>query len=152
MEPGVVELNDGSILCWYRTRGGCQYKVWSFDQGETWTDPVPAAEFPSPESPLSMKRNPYNGELVAIWNDYSPARSVRFSDGIMGRTPLVLARSQDEGKTWTDHVILENAPDHGYAYTAMLFAEKQLFLAYCCGGIDSCECMLQDIKIRTFTL
>ena len=39
-----------------------------------------------------------------------------------------------------------------YLYAAMLFAEKRLFLAYCCGGIDSCECMLQDIKIRSLDL
>ena len=155
MEPGVVELSDGRLLCWFRTTSGCQYKSWSYDQGETWSTPVPAPEFPSPESPLSMKTDPVSGDLIAIWNDYSPERSVRFTDrnnGTRGRTPLVLARSSDNGNTWTDHIVLENAPDHGYGYTAMLFEEKQLFLAYCCGGIDSCEHMLQDIKIRTFTL
>lgn len=148
MEPGVVELRDGRILAWFRTTNGCQYKAFSYDQGETWTDPVPTGEFPSPESPMALKRDPESGELMAVWNDYSPARSVRFKEGIMGRTPLVLARSADKGKTWTGHRVLEDAPDHGFAYTAMHFANKRLFLAYCCGGTDTCECMLQDLKIR----
>ncbi|NLF93034.1 MAG: hypothetical protein GX564_04015 [Oligosphaeraceae bacterium] len=69
----------------------------------------------------------------------------------MGRTPLVLARSSDNGKTWKGHLVLEDAPNHGYAYTAMLFDRGKLFLAYCCGGLDTCECMLQDMKIRSLS-
>jgi len=152
MEPGIIELSDGKILCWYRTAGGCQYKAWSHDGGEHWTAPIPASEFPSPSSPLAMKRDPKSGDLIAIWNDYSPERSVHFHEGVIGRTPLVLARSHDEGRTWTDHSVLENAPDHGYAYTAMEFADKRLYLAYCCGGRSSCNSMLQDIRIRSLTL
>lgn len=152
MEPGVAELKDGRILSWFRTTNGCQYKAFSYDRGETWTDPIPASEFPSPSSPMVLKRDPEDGALTAVWNDYSPTRSVRFMGGVIGRTPLVLAKSHDEGLTWTDHKVLEDAPDHGFAYTAMLFSGRSLYLAYCCGGLDSCECMLQDLKIREIRL
>ena len=148
MEPGVVELNDGRLLGWFRTRNGCQYKTFSYDQGETWSEAIPAPEFPSPSSPLALKRDPEDNALTAVWNDYSPIRSVRYAGGVIGRTPLVLARSLDEGQTWIDHKTLEDAPDHGFAYTAMLFEDRSLYLAYCCGGTDTCECMLQDLKIR----
>jgi len=151
-EPGVIELKDGSILCWYRTGDGCQYKSYSYDGGDHWTDPIPAVEFRSPGAPLSMKRDPVSGDLVAIWNDYHPQRGVRFTDGIMGRTPLVLARSSDEGKSWDRHRILEDSPDHGFGYTAMLFNEGKLLLGYCCGGKPDCESMLQDLKLCTVEL
>ena len=155
MEPGVAELTDGRILGWYRTRGGCQYKTWSYDHGESWTPPVPATEFPSPEAPLAMKRNPKDGCLYAVWNDYHPERSVKFAatgPAVMGRTPLVIAKSDDDGATWKDHRVIEDAPDHGFAYTAMLFHGDDLLLAYCAGGLPDCECMLQDIRIRVLPL
>ena len=153
MEPGVVELSDHRLLCWYRTTTRCQYKCFSYDQGESWTEPVPAPEFQSPSSPLSMKKHPETGDLIAIWNDYSPLRSVCFDESVPGRTPLVLARSRDDGATWVDHQVLEDKPDHGYAYTAMQFISgNRLLLAYCCGGKPTCTCMLQDLCIRTVSL
>jgi len=148
-EPGVIELEDGRILAWFRTGGGCQYKAFSYDHGEHWTIPVPAPEFLSPAAPLSMKRNPDSGELIAVWVDYHPQRSVHFEDGIIGRTPLVMAKSHDEGTTWEDHRILEDAPDHGFAYTAMLFHDSRLLLGYCCGGKTECESMLQELKLSS---
>lgn len=152
MEPGLIELSDGRLMCWMRTRVGCQYKCFSYDQGEHWTEPIPAPEFPSQDSPLSMKRNPSDNALYAIWNDYHPTRSVRFEPGVMGRTPLVMAKSFDEGNSWVEHIALEDSPRHGFAYTAMMFDGNKLFLAYCCGGLDTCECMLQDVKIRIIDL
>lgn len=147
-EPGVIELKDGRLMAWFRTSDGCQYKSFSPDQGESWTQPVPAPEFPAPTSPLSMKRNPVTGELAAIWNDLNPQRSVRYEPQTWGRTPLVMAKSRDEGKTWTDHVVLEDDPSRGFAYIAMLFEDGKLFLEYCCGGGAPDVGMLQDMKIR----
>lgn len=150
-EPGVVELADGRIMAWCRTASGCQWKCFSSDGGETWSEMIPAPEFKSPLSPLSMKRHPQTGELWAVWNDHAPERAVHFDPwpGGKGRTPLMLARSCDEGATWIDHQALETAPDCGYAYTAMFFTGKdRLLLAYCCGGKSDCDVMLQDSCIR----
>jgi len=157
-EPGVIELEEGRLMCWFRTGEGCQFKSFSYDNGMSWTAPIPAKEFRSPASPLSMKRNPVTDELYAVWNDCHPARSVKFDPMLTlgsdhgrwtgGRTPLVLARSADNGKTWFGHTVLENDPDKGFAYTAMFFDGDYLFLAYCCGGGDASPNMLQDLKIR----
>ena len=154
-EPGVIELADGRLMAWCRSTAGWQWKCFSADGGETWSEMIPAPEFKSPNSPLSMKRHPETGELWAVWNDYAPQRAVHFEPwrNGLGRTPLVLARSRDEGATWSDHMLLESAPDHGYAYIAMLFLENnRLLLEYCCGNRVDCDNMLQDSCVRIVDL
>ena len=152
-EPGVVELKDQTLYAWWRTNSRCQYKAFSTDGGESWTTPIPAPEFMGPESPLSLKRNPYTGILYAIWNDWSPERSVPFKDGVWGRTPLVIAKSCDEGKSWTNHYVIESAPDHGYCYTGMFFlGPDKILLEYCCGGGNPSQIPLYDSRIRVFSL
>ena len=154
-EPGAIELADGRIMAWCRTTSGSQWKCFSSDGGETWSEMIPAPEFKSPISPLSMKRHPETGDLWAVWNDYAPQRAVHFDPwrGGMGRTPLVLARSRDEGATWSDHMSLESDPRHGYSYTAMFFlGGDRLLLEYCCGGLPDCGIMLQDSCVRIVEL
>ena len=147
-EPGVIELADGTIMMWARTSGGCQYKMFSYDGGDTWSVPMPASEFLSSESPMSMKRNPWTNELIAIWNDHDPRWGVAYREGSWSRTPLVMAYSQDEGKTWYGHTLLESEPNRGYCYTAMLFSAQwkdRVLLAYCRGADNG---VLKDMKIN----
>ena len=149
MEPGVIELEDGSVYCWFRTAAGCQYKTKSYDGGIHWSAAVPAPEFRSPNSPLSMKRDAASGIIYAVWNCHHPMFSVPQTSSKWGyRTPLVIARSKDDCQTWDDHFAVETSPDHGYAYTAMFFRKEKLFLAYCCGGEPDCIRMLQDCRIN----
>ena len=147
MEPGVVELSDNQVMCFIRTAAGCQYKAFSHDGGESWTTAIPAPEFISPESPMSIKRNPASGKLYAVWNDYNALRSVRISHPRWTRTPLVLAESSDNGVTWKNHRILEDSPTNGYCYIAMFFNGSQLHLGYCCGGEPDCTGTLQETKL-----
>ena len=108
--------------------------MWSNDQGETWSDPGPT-EFASPTSPMSMKRMPPDGrrgggDLLAVWNDHSG----RFAlDAERGRQPLTSAISQDEGKSWTNHKLVESDLSRGYHYTAIYFVGDHVLLAYCAG-------------------
>lgn len=152
MEPGVIELADGRIMCFIRTGAGSQYKAFSSDNGETWSVPQVANEFLSPESPMSMKRNPANGKLYAIWNDCNPLRRVQITNPRWTRTPLVMAESADEGATWENHLVLENSPVHGYCYIAMYFDQDKLYLGYCCGGEPDCTSTLQETKLRVIDL
>ncbi len=153
MEPGVIELAPAHLMAWFRTNGGCQYTAFSYDNAETWSHAQPAPEFPSPESPLSMKRDPVSGDLFAVWNNHHPQYAVKFDpEGSWGRTPLVLARSSDNGKSWKDHVVLEDAADHGFAYIAMFFDRSKLYLEYCCGSGLNGGAMLQDSKIRVLDI
>ena len=152
-EPGVVELLDGSVMAWWRTCSQCQYKAFSHDGGETWSTPAPAPEFTCPESPLSIKRDPETKALYAVWNDWNPLRAIRFTKETWGRTPLVIAKSLDDGKTWQNHTLLESEPDHGYCYIAMLFlGNRELLLEYCCGGGGPGLFPLYDSRVRVFPL
>ncbi len=133
-EPGVVELGDGRIMGWGRTDRGCQWGLESEDGGETWTPPHPT-DFVSPCSPLSIKRITDTGHLLAVWNDISdrfdlpvPARNTG------NRTPLVSAISDDDGRTWSRHRLLEDDPERGFCYTAIHFVDGAVLLGYCAGG------------------
>jgi len=156
-EPGVVELKGGKLYCYCRTSTGRQWEMFSRDRGETWTPPQPS-RFRSPCSPLSIKRIPTTGDLLAVWNDHSArwkrrgkkAGAGRAKDSSWGRTPLAMALSSDEAKTWRKAKLIENDPERGFCYTAIHFTNDAALLAYCCGGRRSG--VLQDLCVRRVTL
>jgi sialidase-1 len=150
-EPGVVELQDGRLYGHCRTDVGRHYEMLSEDGGETWTSPRPSI-FQAPMSPLCIKRLPATGDLLAVWNDHSghllPQRPEDYAFS-WARSPLVLARSTDDGATWTGHKLLEDDSRRGFCYTAIYPTEDAVLLAYCCGsGRD----VLSDSCIRRVTL
>ncbi len=127
-EPGVIELRDGRLMMYMRTNAGSQYVCHSEDGGETWSRPQPSS-LASPLSPASIERIPWTGDLLCVWNDHS---------GVHGypagrRTPLCLAISKDEGKTWGNSRVIEDDPDGWYCYTAVTFVDSRVLLAYCAG-------------------
>ena len=151
-EPGLVELGPNKLMLWIRTLLGFQFKSYSCDGGETWSAAVPDINFPSPASPMSVKRDPESGILYAVWNgtDRRLHQLLPHPQG-NGRTPLVMIRSRDDGKTWEVKrpVLLETDPERGYCYTAMEFlGGGELLLAYCCGRHLDGDSNLQDLKIR----
>jgi len=149
-EPGVVELSDGRLYAYIRTSCGCQYEMLSEDGGETWSAPR-TSMFRSPCAPLSIKRIPSSGHLLAVWNDHSGRWHLPpFKPSSWGRTPLVIAVSKDEGMTWQSHQLIETDPGRGFCYTAIHFTEDALLLAYCCGGRRGF--VLQDTCIRRIPL
>ncbi|MBQ8754202.1 MAG: exo-alpha-sialidase [Lentisphaeria bacterium] len=151
-EPGLVELEPGRIMFWARTDHGCQYKAFSYDDGMNWTDAIPAPEFPSPNGPLSIKRDPVTGDLVAVWCDISARYGVIPQPCSWGRTPYVMAFSSDNGRTWKNHFAFEKEPDCGYCYCAINFnRDGSILLGYCSGGQKYQTVVLQDTSIRRFT-
>jgi photosystem II stability/assembly factor-like uncharacterized protein len=127
-EPAVVELKDGKLMMLCRTDQGSQFRSFSTDGGETWSDAEPS-DIKSPLSPASIKRIPKTGDLLMVWNDHS-----RVDESLRGkRTPLNVAISRDEGKTWEKTKVLESDPDGWYCYTAITFVDDRILLAYCAG-------------------
>ncbi|MBN1183372.1 MAG: exo-alpha-sialidase [Bacteroidales bacterium] len=113
-EPGMVELKNGDILMFIRTTSGVQYFSFSKNKGETWSAVKPS-NIKSPCSPAIIVRIPSTGYLLMVWND----------NGIdQKRTPLNIAISKDEAKTWINNKILENRSDGVYCYPALLFVDK----------------------------
>jgi sialidase-1 len=127
-EPGVVELKGGRLMMFMRTNAGSQYICYSQDGGETWSKTQPS-NLASPLSPASIKRNPWTDDLLCVWNDHSGIH--RYP--VNRRTPLCLAISKDEGKTWSRSRIIEDNPDGWYCYTAVTFVKNRALLAYCAG-------------------
>lgn len=127
-EPGVVELPDGHLLSWFRTDQGVQWESRSTDHGQTWTPPAPGP-LHSPASPASIKRLPGTSTLVALYNDHSGD----FDFPKNKRSPLILALSKDNARTWTSKRPVETDPDGWYCYTAIHFTSSALHLAYCAG-------------------
>ncbi len=147
-EPGLIELKNGSLYGWARTDVGVQYEMFSHDRGATWTVPQPS-RFTSPCSPLSMKRDPGTGNLIAVWNPIPEYLTRPKTSAVWngGRTPLACTISCNDGQSWQDPFIIEDDPIRGFCYIAMHFAGGQLMLAYCAGGNDDGGC-LNRLRIR----
>jgi len=156
-EPVIVERNDGTLYCCARTTLNRQWESTSPDGGTTWASPR-ASRFRSPAAPMTIKRMPLTGHLLAVWNDLTPRWGVPkksivngwAKDTSWGRTPLVAAISKDEGKSWRHARAIETDPERGFCYIATHFSEDAVLLAYCCGGGQSA--VLQDLCIRRISL
>lgn len=143
-EPGVLELPNGTLYAYFRTDLGRQYESFSADGGYSWTIPQPSA-FTSPCSPLLIKKNPFSGKFVAVWNP-TPESPCRYLLGepqpkiwTGGRTPLVMAES-DDGLHFGEPSVIESDPKAGFCYPAILFTgEKEMLLAYCAGGVEETD-------------
>jgi len=124
-EPGLVELSSG-ILMYIRTDQGYVYGALSRDGGETWSDPWPFASLPSPAAPATMVRLP-DGGLVVFYNHRPEGAKAGWKD----RTPLAVARSDDEGRTWRRLADLEPSPEFCYAYTSCrIYGDKAVLTYY----------------------
>ncbi len=95
-EPTVTQLRDESLLCFIRTATGKAYRSRSFDCGRTWTLAEPS-EFNNPDSNHDL-RTLSDGRLAYVYND-SPNK----------RWPLVVRFSEDDGKSWSEAVILDDS-------------------------------------------
>ena len=130
-EPGVVELKDGKIMLFCRTTAGVQYLSFSEDSGDSWS-PLQPGGFSSPCSPASIERIPSTGDLMLVWNNNTSTTEKERNK----RTPLSLAISKDEGKSWEKVKNVEDNPDGWYCYTAIEFADGYALLAHCSDNLQ----------------
>ncbi len=128
-EPGIVELKNKDVLMIIRSDAGVQCISYSKDKGVTWS-PVKPSNIKSPVSPASIERIPSTGDLLLVWNNNGGD-----NPAIKGkRTPLTVAVSKDEGKTWQNVKNVENDPDGWYCYIAIHFSGKNVLLGHCAGN------------------
>jgi photosystem II stability/assembly factor-like uncharacterized protein len=134
-EPGVVELKDGRVMMFIRTQLGSQYVAYSADGGDSWSEAKPSA-LVGPLSPASIKRLPKTGDLLAVWNDHTGVEeSFRANEKSWGkRTPLTVAISKDEGRTWIRRRDVLAAADGWYCYVAIHFVGSRVVLGFVSGG------------------
>lgn len=148
-EPGLYEMEDGSIWCYLRTRLGCQFQCFSRDAGNSWSFPEPNYFFSSPDSPMLVKdAGPWT---LAVFNPV-PRFTTRPEAEPWGRTPLVCAVSADRGRTFSRERLffLEDDPHNGYCYPAILEGPGYFLLAYYhSNGTGIC---LNSCKIKKVSL
>ena len=148
-EPGIVQLPDSSLYCFIRTDLFAQYESRSFDDGLTWTPARPSG-FSSALSPMLMTKNPFSGEYFAVWNPIPAYNGRQITPHGWGRTPLVMARS-DDGENFSVPFLIGSDRQRGYCYPAMKFLDASTaLLAVCAGGREDRSCLnrTEIIKLR----
>ncbi|QQR38307.1 sialidase family protein [Devosia rhizoryzae] len=110
----IVERQDGTLLGLFRSRYADNImQSISSDKGRTWSAPSPTL-LPNNNSSIQCRRLP-DGTLALVFNNIAATQAVRdeAKDGpIWGvpRTPLSIALSMDEGRTWPHIRDIEVAP------------------------------------------
>lgn len=115
-ESQVLELANGSLVMFSRSYVDWQYWTYSHDGGETWGPSVPSG-IVSPGSPLSIIKLK-NGDWLMAWNDLR-GHPEKFKGGGSchgTRTPMTLAISKDEGRTWIHRKVLEGDTHASWGY------------------------------------
>jgi len=115
LQPSVVALSDTHLLAYCRRGGGYTpmpdgfiVKTESFDAGKTWTDGVDT-EFVNPNAAVDLLKLK-NGHLLLFYNNT-----------IIDRSPLSVAISMDNGKTWEIKRDLVRGDDsYAYPYSIQL--------------------------------
>jgi predicted neuraminidase len=108
-QPTVIQRSDGSLLTLLR-KGPHILQAESSDEGRSWSKPA-ATELKNPDAGIAMIRL-RNGHLILVFNDSEAAR-----------TPLSIARSVDEGRTWLPPLALESNPGE-YSYPCVMQASN----------------------------
>lgn len=130
MEPEVLEMKDGRVLMIIRTQLGHIAAAWSDDGGDTWSE---ASDWGvrAPEAPSTLRRIPSTGDLLLIWNDNYEAGAGHGGK----RSPLTVALSRDEGKTWLHKKSIETSEGassftSGFSYISATFDSGRVLLSY----------------------
>jgi predicted neuraminidase len=118
IQPTLFETSGKALVALCRSRDvGFICQAESRDGGETWSAARPTV-LPNPNSGIDLVRTA-NGDLYLVYNHTR-----------QHRTPLNLARSMDEGKTWKMVATLEEQPGE-FSYPAIIQAQDgRLHITY----------------------
>lgn len=151
-ESKVMELANGSLVMFSRSYVDWQYWTYSLDGGETWGPSVPSG-IVSPGSPLAIIRLK-NGDWLMAWNDLR-GNPGKFSGGGSchgSRTPMTVAVSKDEGRTWIHRRVLEGDTHpwgYWYCYPAMMETDDgNVLIHYCYIGRRKKGCLCESHIVR----
>jgi predicted neuraminidase len=101
----VAQRRDGSLLAFLRTRPRL-LQTESVDGGKTWS-PAKPTDFKNPDAAISLCAL-RNGNLLLAWNNLE-----------RGRHQLHIARSTDDGETWSEPQLLESNPGE-FSYPSIM--------------------------------
>lgn len=128
-ETTLFQHKNGKICALSRTDLAFQFECFSDDNGKTWTQPSPNTFFTSPDSPLLMKN--VGRFTVAVFNPIPNYTTRPNADGnTWGRTPLVCAVSEDDGNSFKKIFALEDDPENGFCYPAIIEGDDYFLVSY----------------------
>ncbi|MBM3935216.1 MAG: exo-alpha-sialidase [SAR202 cluster bacterium] len=94
-EPTIAEVAPGRIVMYQRTKLGRIFQSWSYDNGETWTSPVPTS-LAATTTPAQIRKIPSTGHMLVVWNQESEDE-IRAG---YNRTRISSAISRNGGSVW----------------------------------------------------
>jgi predicted neuraminidase len=97
-EPTIVELSSGAVLMYLRTNDGFLWRSYSYDRGETWSQPEKTRMVAGAASHNLFRMR--DGRLVFTHDEAPPPH----------RSPLTVRVSSDDGETWSDPFVLAEVP------------------------------------------
>jgi len=134
MEPHIVELSDGRLLMTLRTQLGAVFQSYSADGGSNWSMPQ-TTTLQAPESMPCLAMFPTTRDLLMIWNH------ARFNPNFNHsgkRTPLTVAISKDEGRTWENYKDIETDPLYEFTNPSCHFTSSgKVIITYVVSKMDN---------------
>jgi len=125
IQPSFLQLKDGRLQVLMRSRNGFLATSYSSDQGQTWT-PVTLTAVPNNQSGTDAVTLS-DGRHVLAYNNFQTLPGTKKGP----RTPLSLAVSDDDGRTWRHVLTLEDSPIAQYSYPAIIEgSDGTLYITY----------------------
>ncbi len=120
IQPTLWQDDEGVVHALMRTDKGRIYKSFSVDGGLSWSK-AERTEMPNNNSGIDCVRVP-DGRIFLVYNPVSE----NWGD----RSPLELAVSEDNGKTFSTVCVLEDEKGGEFSYPSITFLNNRLFIAY----------------------
>ena len=120
IQPTLWQDDDGIVHALMRTDKGRIYKSESCDGGFTWSK-AERTDLPNNNSGIDCVRAD-DGNIYLVYNP--------IEENWGDRSPLELAVSQDNGKTFSTVAVLENENGGEFSYPAITFFENKLHITY----------------------
>lgn len=149
-EPGAIQLGDGRVWCYTRTKRGKQYECFSCDYGETWSEIQPS-KFTSTQAPMTVKKL-NDGNMIAVWSPISDYdESVEYGDDVIVavRCPFVFALLNSDGDFISEYREFETDKNVGYCYPSIYETDcGDILIGYCAGHYKDDKSCLNRLRIR----
>lgn len=114
IQPSILFDKDGRLQVLCRSQNRAILQSFSADNGQTWT-PLEKTSLPNNNSgtdAVTLK----NGWQLLVYNHVLPPGNLAKG----ARTPLNVAISKNDGKTWYAALILEDSPISQYSYPSVI--------------------------------
>ncbi|MFX3648535.1 MAG: exo-alpha-sialidase [Paenibacillus sp.] len=121
IQPTLWSSGGVCVHMFLRSTEGVIFRSDSQDGGRTWCEAY-TTELPNNNSGIDAILTEH-GLLALVYNPVSGHATES------SRTPLVIAFSTDNGRTWGDELVLENEPGE-YSYPAIVSQGKHLYITY----------------------